>query len=790
VLSALTCLGLVFLAAVCVVVVVVALGSKRTDRPDSASPATLTKPVPAPTASYAALPPPGNAPSSRSGIAAVRPSAAFPPATPVVAIAASRSTVVTSGKQSARWYAPKESVTVGGYVLSDGMVYVGQALSSVANDYRSEPSLINPSLEVDANAPDHEGAGMSYWPSYETISPACRAGYLSWLSTGRSSANAYIGYVFLFFYGIERRVLHAAVGSPEVHAEVPSLCAEVKRLLGIYGRNNSFRRYASEFLEVVIHLHPSSPHAATTGGQGGARRAAASLAAQSRPLNVDVALAWVREDIDMPLRTPAKRCGTEFDALFRQRYVARFGDGLPLRACKTKLTSEYRPASASFGGSIRAASDLPDVWSLVSPRREIAALAEECCDDLESLSRWKGPRGEHGDDDLNAVALLPVELLGTNAPNSFVELKRKISAQLDGQARMVANAENVLEPWLPADGSTLAKKDAVQAALILERAGFALEPDVRFGGKRLSRGDQIVLYRCGAAPTAAPTREYERAALGLHVAAVLAWADDAISETERRTLEEQVRRTPDLTAAERDRLAAHLTWLLAEPRAFEGLKKRIESLAAGQRAEIAAFVVQVVLADGQAGPDEIKSLQRLYRLLGLDPGSAHTTIHSLQAGETDRTAPVTVYAPASQERGFAIPPPTPPAVGRATKRTRGLDLAAVQSKLAESAKVAELLAGIFVEEEPAQVPFATAASTDSVVGGLDAAHSRIFARLRLRASWPLAEFEALTRSFQLMPQGALDTINEAVIEKCGVALTEGDDPLTIDTTVYAEFENA
>lgn len=669
------------------------------------------------------------------------------------------------------------------------MVYVGRVLASVVHDSRSEPALIDPSLPIDDAAPDHEGSGMGYWPSYGSISPACRAGFLSWLAAGRSNPNAYIGYVFLFFYGIERRVLHAAELTPDARAEVPGLCAEVRRLLAIYGRNNSFRRYASEFLDVVAALHPNALPPASAAQQGGSRRAAAVLAGEGRALHAELALAWVREDPEMPLRTPAKRCGPEFDALFRQRYVARFGDGLPLRACKTKLSSEYRPASASFGGSIRATSDFPDVWSLVSPRRELAALAEECCDDLESLSRWKGPHGER-DDDLNAVAFLPAELLGTNAPKSFAELQRKISTQIDGQPRLVASAESVLDPWLPSDGSAVPKKDAAQAALVLERAGFALEPDVRFGGKRLSRGDQIVLYRASTTSGAAATREYERAALGLHVAAVIAWADEVISETERRALEEQVRRSPDLTAAERERLAAHLAWLLAEPRAFEGLKKRIEALAEGQRAEVADFVVRILLADGHAGPDEIKSLQKLYRLLGLDPGSVHATIHALQAGETDRSAPVTVVAPTSPERGFAIPAQEQPSLGRTAKRMRGIDLAAVQSKLAESAKVAELLAGIFVEDEPAQERVAPSAGTEKLVGGLDAAHSRIFARLGERTSWPLAEFEALTRSFQLMPQGALDTINEAAIEKCGVPLIEGDDPLTIDTSVYAEFEAA
>jgi hypothetical protein len=54
---------------------------------------------------------------------------------------------------------------------------------------------------------------MGYWPLYSGIDPASRAAYLHWLTGGRKAPEAYIGYVFLFFYGIERRVLVDAQAS-------------------------------------------------------------------------------------------------------------------------------------------------------------------------------------------------------------------------------------------------------------------------------------------------------------------------------------------------------------------------------------------------------------------------------------------------------------------------------------------------------------------------------------------------------------------------------------------------
>jgi len=110
-------------------------------------------------------------------------------------------------KRDARWLRQGEAISIAGYQITGGMLYVGEALDSVAG-YSPEPALIVPSQPVARAHPDRQGQGMSYWPSYSGIEPRCRAAYLEWLATGRRDPDAYIGYVFLFFYGLERRALH------------------------------------------------------------------------------------------------------------------------------------------------------------------------------------------------------------------------------------------------------------------------------------------------------------------------------------------------------------------------------------------------------------------------------------------------------------------------------------------------------------------------------------------------------------------------------------------------------
>ena len=148
------------------------------------------------------------------------------------------------------WVSPGQATSVCGYVIRGGMIYVGEGLASVSGS-TLEHALINPGLPVNRSRPDRSGAGMGYWPSYALIPPECRAAYLEWLAGGRRDPTANVGYVFLFFYGLERRALAEARHSEEARAELPAIVDEVEQLLRIYNDNRSFRGYARQFLDVV-----------------------------------------------------------------------------------------------------------------------------------------------------------------------------------------------------------------------------------------------------------------------------------------------------------------------------------------------------------------------------------------------------------------------------------------------------------------------------------------------------------------------------------------------------------
>ena len=323
----------------------------------------------------------------------------------------------TARKRKTAWVPVGESVTVKGRRLPDGMVYVGSGLRGISHYVRTEPALIDPKLPVDNRAPDIHGRHMGYWPSYSDIPAASRAAYLDWLAAGRPE-GVYIGYVFLFFYGIERRLLYEIDRADLAGAEAGALIAEIERLLLLYGKSNSFSGYAGEFLSLVNCLRTGLDAVALEPPL--IRRSwefplelklgLGSIVASGEPLPAPWALSWLRLHPEVGLRTPATRCVDEFDALFKLRYRETHGPGLKIRRNKRMLAHSYQPASASFGSPVQVTVDeLPDVSGLKGPVRRLQKLAEGVTDDLDSYSRWVGRHGDR--ESLAALALLPRELV-------------------------------------------------------------------------------------------------------------------------------------------------------------------------------------------------------------------------------------------------------------------------------------------------------------------------------------------------------------------------------------------
>lgn len=682
----------------------------------------------------------------------------------------------------ARWIPAGETLRIGTRTIPGGLLWVGSSLPTVRS-YGNDPALIDPDLPVDDRWSDATDDAMPYWPAYGSIEPRCRTTYLSWLASGRTESEVGLGYVFLFFYGLERRLLDDAYREQVATDEVSAIRAEIERLLALHPRG-SFAAYASGFLDYIEGRWPEMQQTVTAhrraildGVPLGIRAALGRLALTGDPVPADLALAWIRSHPSPGLGRPLIVCAAEFDVLFLKRYGDTFGPGVVLKPNRSRIVHRYRPASSSFGGQeVRVELDLPDPTQVTGPWNRLHAVADRCCQDLDSYRRLvaRRPEARGGPE---AFAMLPAEL-NAALPTSIAGLQTWTDSQLAHGDIATADGATLLRLWQEAGGDTARPRPtAVAIAQVLGKWGVGIEPDTRFTGPPIASNGRVVLFRNPAPTVDTPSEAFAGAALASQLCAAIAMADGQLHADEVHAVDRHLALAPELDESERRRLLAHFHWSLEKPPSVATLSRRLRQLAPDARAMIAGLVLRLVAGDGHADPAEVKLLARLYKALDLDPGRVHADIHRTLAGDPAVSDDPAVVLPGREHTGFGIPPRP------STSSTVTLDHARIRLRVEESARVATMLGTIFADDEAQPRATLTTPPEASGLAGLDRAHSTLLRSLGGIRSISRTNFEVLAAEANVLPDGAVETLNDAAFARADAPLCEGDDPIDLDQQV-------
>ncbi len=690
---------------------------------------------------------------------------------------------------SQHWKPQGVPIKVANVTIDAGLLYFGSGLFSIGSRSTLEPALINPNLPIDklvsANYQQHL---LSYWSSYSEISPEARAAYLKWLLQGRNDPLADIGYVFLYFYGLERRALIDATTDPIAKAELPHIVQEAGRLLEIYHNNASFRGYATGFLEYLKadcpetlapqqYLAPPPDLKSTNLSLPlTLKLVLGQLAMDNEPVPARWAYAWLMADPTIRHRTPAHRCASEFKQLFIGKYGEVFGKGMRLPVNKTKIKISYHTASPSFSyRTLERKLDIPDVTVLTSRIKKLQTLADDCSESLNAYSRFLG-RNPGLEGTLDALLELPYTLWTEGQKKHLQTIKQTLETTQTPIGLPFAK----LKAWLP-EWQTLTKPRVLSFINRLAEAGLGIEPDPRFGGGIPHDDIKVVLFLDDGS-NVSPSPRYSTAALTLHLAVMVSMADGDVGMTERDLLVRQIEDWLHLEAAEKNRLHAHLRWLLSGKPELKSVKKQVETLPLSAREALANFLVLVAKADNIISANEVKVLEKIYKLLALDVQSLYGKLHGTGTDE-----PVTVRPAASNSGGFTIPPPpeTPTGVQ--------LDMSRVAALKEESKKVTDMLVAIFEQDAATEILAAPPIPDNELdlgenLWGLDTPHSDLIKSLCARAQWSRVELEEIATDCGIMMlDGALEQINEAAFDTFDAAFTEGEDPIDINQDILKEL---
>ena len=662
-----------------------------------------------------------------------------------------------------------------------GMVYVGRG-PRTRRGGNPDNAFIDSSKNVRRRGGDYEGQGMHYWPNYSTIDRRSRATYLDWLSSGRSDTRYDVGYVFLYFYGLERRVFVDKADAQERS----DIVAEVRRLLEIYGYNHSIRRYLGAFIDATSLLDSSDDPQPVFEHNGyevpaNVLLAVGRMAARSEPLTADWLLSWYLCHPETRLRTPAKRAFAEFKEYFLYLFDEQFSNGLKLRVPKRRLKLMYHASSGNFAINLsEKLGEVPDVSSLSSPLSTAQAIADKASDALDKYSRYLG-RNPEGRGTIEAHALLPEAIWSRFPCPEKEELRIWVASQVE--AGGLVAVEDVIERLEGARPDKVGKRQMIGIADALARLGVGMAPDPRFALRQPRYGEPVVLFHLprGTLAIESPSEAYRGAILSLAVGTLVAHADGRIDDSEREHMAAQIDANQSVTEAERVRLYANLSWMVAVPPDMSMLRSRLRNATEGARSALGQLAVVAVGTDGTIDPEEIRTIERLYTAMGLTRERVYTDLHAL----TSTPEPITVRPADLTPREFAIP--SPPRETPASTVT--LDAARVSAVMADTVRVSQVLGDIFADDEDVDEDVVDnhLSDADDHFSGLDAPHRAVASVLITRRQWTEDEVATLAEEHQLMAAGALEAINEWAFESLGGALIEQYDGYEINGDLAQEL---
>jgi len=685
------------------------------------------------------------------------------------------------------WVPPGESMEVSGVRITSGMIYVGRDLPAIDGWSGADAALVNPELPVSRGNQSSGGADLGYWPSYAEISSSDRAAYLAWLASGRRDPKAPLGYVFLFFYGLERRVLFDFIQDARVREELPGIQHELEALMRVYGGDGSFASYGRGLLGIVRTLRGVLIADSADPPRENAHWALplevsvpiGELVKRGDPIPARWAHSWAVCSPGIGLRTPAKRCPREFGELFRIRYREKFGDGIKIREPKSRLRLDYRAASRGLSSSLPEIDlDLPDVGALSGPQKKLQALVDQAQDELDKYSRYVGRHDDRAS--VAAQALLPAELVGLKENEGTIALRELLEAAIpDGEEIGSVSVSDLVELFPTEKPGTLYKNEARTLCHLIRKMGFGIEPDTAKGGQNLGKSEIATIYRLPDRVTeGAPWSDAAR--LLLQLGSAVAASDDSITQEEERALETQLENALSLDEMQRLRFRAHLRWSLTHPASMRGVRKKTEGMSEREREMIAHAALVIAGADGQIDPGEMKSLVKIYDVLGFPEERLYKEVHEIALTDPDE-GPVTV-ADGQEFREFEIPSRVEEATAADGPKPIRLDLTKVEQISQDSKVASELLASVFQDEdeEPAE-------TTSTTIGGLDGTHSALFQKVVGRSRWGEEEFSALIEAHGLLVSGAIEVLNEAAFEKCGEPLIESGEGWEINEYAVEEM---
>ncbi len=586
----------------------------------------------------------------------------------------------SSGDSQENWTPKDREITIQGYRIPGGLIYVGKRLPALKKN-EVEPALIDPSLPAAPRSKRKKTGLPRLDLSYQRLSPDARAAYLTWLEDGRQDPSVDSGCLSLFLFGLERRALFDAITSDAARSQIPDIVKEINRLLIVHLPDEAFQTRARCLLDALQAAWPNKRILSNISPRADARGfnpwrfefELARMVKEDKPIPPEWVFTWLTRRPDVKKRAPAERCPEELRDLFEKRFKVVFDEGARFEASKKRIRLRCRPLNPVIAH--KQITYKTDLYAPAAPdglETRLRDLFDQCQDELDPYSRelakTPGARGS-----LPALAVLPEALGASHMGEEAAALRswafealKNVTAEGEKPEEVVAlvDADRFLEAWPTENKGEFLASEAGKLARLLKRWGVGVEPDPRFGGPPFKAGGKAALFELPMNAPIEPSPGYAAAAILMHLSVAIAAADGVVTKKERTHITDHVESGLSLAMREKRRLLAHLRWLFAvvpdltgvKP-ALTDIKQRLKGVAEADRRDMGWFLIALAGVNGAIGTDQIALLSEIYRTLDLDPDELPGHIQAFTAESAPENGATATGPPEANGEGVDPDPP-------------------------------------------------------------------------------------------------------------------------------------
>lgn len=669
-----------------------------------------------------------------------------------------------------------ENIEIKGFKINNAMIYTKD--SRYDDEYSSTVTLSSP-----VGIPDGERPKLDYWPSYQDLTDNQRAKYLEWLASGRNSELEEVGYIFIFFYGLERRYF-----IDKKDKEI--ILNEVQRLLSKYGElSGSLRSYLGNFL-IYGYLEKGFDNISLENINLLEKLVfektllpikLAYLYQNNLPLDPKTAFNISKSlDISNKNSVIIKRTSKLIEDLFFKKYVSKYGENFMLKLSKRKEVIYYRTATNNF--QVNNSFEIPNILGISSQFKNLGLLFNECVEDLRGISSLiaKGIP----EDDPRYFSMLP-EILKNSKEHPLKNEFMKIINQSENKGiynfikiNSLLNLINIE----PREKLTLTQSKSI--VQLCRDLGYKIEPDSFITGNSYSQTTEVAVFK--ATNFEESFINYNLSKLILEIGIVISNSDGIIEQKEIDHITSFIK-TFNNSEDETLRVNALKYLYISNPPNLNGLGKKIkENLNKDQIQIISEFIVSLSTVDGELHKKEEKTLKTLFKAMGVEMSELEALLEKFKERYEE---PIDVLI-GTNIKGEIIEEAIEPGIK--------LDKNIIKKTLANTKEISEILGSIFDEDQNTEnnekinntEKITTLTNELEEINQLDSRYKNIFNEIVMKSEWSRIEFDTLVKKYNFMPSAIIEILNEWSDEVLDdFLIEESEDKIIVDLQLLGGVEN-